>query len=160
MISLLLYYLLNFAAKTLKINDIYKYFTLLWTTFTTFLTFLWRTFVLTFTLYTLTIQPNMRSSAWCSPFTISMRALATVMWLVLPFRVAIGNRRWDGVLPIGYWTPCGLWGDEARGMRDRVPWLLWMFWQVMVLPDRRMVYSPVRTVSNTGFVVSSSKSSI
>jgi hypothetical protein len=41
-----------------------------------------------------------------------------------------------------------------------VPWLLWRFWQVMVLPDRRMVYSPVRTVSNTGFVVSSSKSSI
>ena len=104
--------------------------------------------------------PNMRSSAWCSPFTISIRALTTAMWLGLPFRVAIGNRRWDGVPPIGYWTPCGLWGDEAKGMRDRVPWLLWMFWQVMVLPDRRMVYSPVRTVSNTGFVVSSSKSSI
>ena len=155
MISLLLYCLLNFAAKVLKINDIYKHFTLLWTTF-----------VLAFTLYTQ--QPNMRSSAWCNPFTISMRALTTTMWLVLPFRVAIGNRRWDGVPPFGYWTPCGLWGDEAirllgdeaRGMRDRVPWLLWMFWQVMVLPDRRMVYSPVRTVSNTGFVVSSSKSSI
>ena len=112
--------------------------------------------------------PNMRSSAWCNPFTISMRALTTAMWLGLPFRVAIGNRRWDGVPPIGYWTPCGLWGDEAIGLlgdeaigiRDKVPWLLWMFWQVMVLPDRRMVYSPVRTMSNTGFVVSSSKSSI
>ena len=46
--------------------------------------------------------PNMRSSAWCSPFTIFMRAFTTAMWLVLPFRVAIGNRRWDGVSPIGY----------------------------------------------------------
>ena len=117
-------------------------------------------YTLHFTPYTLTIQPNMRSSAWCSPFTISMRALTTAMWFGLPFRVAIGNRRWDGVPPIGYWTPCGLLGDEAIGIRDRVLWLLWIFWQVMVLPDRRMVYSPVRTVSNTGFVVSSSKSSI
>ena len=101
--------------------------------------------------YTLTIQPNMRSSVWCSPFTISMRAFTTTMWLGLPFSAVRGRDE-----P----TPAPSLKGREIDTKDRVPWLLWMFWQVMVLPDRRMVYSPVRTVSNTGFVVSSSKSSI
>lgn len=110
-----------------------------------------------FTLYTLHAHhsaasgPNMRSSAWCSPFTIFMRAFTTAMWLVLPFRAVRGRDE-----P----TPAPSLKGREIDTKDRVPWLLWMFWQVMVLPDRRMVYSPVRTVSNTGFVVSSSKSSI
>ena len=95
--------------------------------------------------------PNMRSSAWCNPFTISMRAFTTAIWLVLPFRAVRGRDE-----P----TPAPSLQGREIDTKDRVPWLLWMFWQVMVLPDRRMVYLPVRTVSNTGFVVSSSKSSI
>ena len=121
-------------------------------------------YTLHFTPYTLTIQPNMRSSAWCSPLAISMRALATAMWLDLPFRVARGRCEPPPAPSLRAPHDAGVIGDPAKGresdIKDRVPWLLWMFWQVMVLPDRRMVYSPVRTVSNTGFVVSSSKSSI
>ena len=65
-----------------------------------------------------------------------MRALATAMWFILPFSAVRGR-----YVP----PPAPLKGREID-TKDRVPWLLWMFWQVMVLPDRRMVYSPVRTV--------------
>ena len=69
--------------------------------------------------------PNMRSSAWCSPFTISMRAFTTAMWLGLPFRAVRGRDEPTPAPSLRAPHDAGVIGDPAKGRevdtKDRVP---------------------------------------